>query len=246
MTLILLILAAAVSGTLVYWYFLFRRLLPLEMDLRKSRGQADDLKIFSLEILEGEHSGGLPHSSGEIGTRALRAVGKFAPELQLWWISKEKESGAVSVQARQGAAGRLENESFGRAAYEDAFAQGGISRDLRSKAEGLIGEKAYLKTLAEAGIRWVRMVPWGKQNGPSGILVAGDPDPAGRDLARMRPFLDIVRPLVGSMAAAAENLSVLSKSQEKLQGGLTAASGARSRSSSDSSALRVSSTLPTM
>lgn len=225
MTLVLLGLAAAASGIAVYWYFLFKRLLPLEMALRRSRGQADDLKMFSLEILEGEHSGALPHSPAEIGQRALRAVGKFAPDLQLWWISKEKQSGAVSVQAaRQGAGGgtvRLENESFGLEAYEDVFAQGGVSRDLRSKAEA--GDKAYLTALAEAGIRRVRMVAWGKQNGPSGILIAGDPDPAGRDLARMRPFLDLVRPLAGSLASASENLSALAQAQESLQDGLSTA-----------------------
>lgn len=209
----LLALIILATATATYWYLVFHRVLPAERDLRRSRGHADDLKMFSLDILEGGATGHFPRALGEVGQRALEALHRVGPELYIWWISSDENGGLVAMPGAARVAAASEKIALDSAAFEG---------DDVSLSASSSSPNPLVKSLADRGMRRVRLLRWGGSGRSRGILAAGDPDRLGRGLVRVAPFLDIAKPLAGSMAAIVDNLDSLHKARENLQGGLSA------------------------
>lgn len=220
----LVLLAIGIGGFGVYWYVVFRRVLPLERGMALSRGHADDLKLFSMEILGGDSRGpaSVPKGPNEIGQRTLSALHKLAPELPLWWITRGP-SGAGRLMDHRGGGWALrqpESLPLDEAPFIEACERGGLTLDL----ERLNGEGGFFfKALRERRIRRVRLIPWGQTDGISGLLAVADLDSSGRGLERMAPFLDVAKTLACSLAGVIDKLVAQSQAQAHLQGGLSSA-----------------------
>ncbi|MCX5797853.1 MAG: GAF domain-containing sensor histidine kinase [Elusimicrobia bacterium] len=241
-----LALAALVAGFATYWFFVFRRLLPLDRELRAVRERAGDLRRFALEVLELHLSTGTaPHALNEMGQRCVVCLHQRLPELALCWV---RRAGGTDEGIMVAARGRVWSElgqdawDFGSALLRQASEEGGLTKPITgagaggkefrpagtcgtSDTAGARGSETdpLLRLLADHGFCVLRLIPWGRSGSSEGLLVAADRDPRGAGLQAAEPFLDIVRRLATSLAEIVDGLVRLSQASERLQGGLTSA-----------------------
>lgn len=220
----LVLLAVGAGGLAVFWYVVFHRVLPLERDLYVSRGRADDLKVFSMEILGGDARDrfAVPKGPNEIGQRILSALHRQVPELPLWWITRGYEGAGTFMDHRGGGWALRQPGSlrFDKPPFSEACEKGGLVLDLDKREWN--GD-VFLRSLAERRVRRFRLIPWGSPEGVSGMLAVADMDPAGRGLERLAPFLDVARSLASSLAGVIDKLVAQAQAQASLQGGLSSA-----------------------
>jgi signal transduction histidine kinase len=218
-------LAALVAGFAAYWFFVFRRLLPLDRELRAVRERAGDLRRFALEVLELRLSTSTaPHALNEMGQRCVVCLNQRMPELALCWVRRGDGSDeGATVAAR----GRVWSElgkgawDFNSALLRQALKEDGLTRPIAGARDS--EDDPLLRLLADHGFCVLRLIPWGRPGSSAGILAAADRDPQGAGLQAAEPFLDIVRRLATSMAEIVDDLVRLSQASERLQGGLTSA-----------------------
>lgn len=216
---VLLLLAAAVAGFSVYWFFMFRRLLPLELRAKRADRQARDLHRFVLELLDLELSGRTaPHALSEIGQRAVSCLQQRFPELAFCWLRRQDDGSGLIAASRGRVWTQCGDVALDSGPWRQALSRGGADFDVSrpDHDEPMFGE------LGRHGYCRARLIPWGAQGAAQGMLVAADRDPAGAGLAAASPFLDIVPSLANSVARLIEDLSSLSQARERLQGGLSA------------------------
>jgi len=241
---LLLVLSAVAAGFAAYWFLVFRRLLPLDRELRAVRARAEDLRRFTLEVLALQLSTSTaPHALNEMGQRCVVCLHQRLPELALCWVRRGNGVGeAVTVAAR----GRVWSElgkdvwDFDSALLRRTCEEGGLTRPIAGRKEirpaGTCGtsdtagagardseEDPLLRLLADHGFCVLRLIPWGRPGSSEGLLAAADRDPQGAGLRAAEPFLDIVRCLATSLAEIVDDLVRLSQTSERLQGGLTSA-----------------------
>ena len=95
---VLLLLAMGVTGFAVHWFFMFRRLLPLERRARRADEQAEDLHRFILEVLALELSGRTaPHALNEIGHRAVSSLQRRFQDLAICWIRRQENGSGLVI-----------------------------------------------------------------------------------------------------------------------------------------------------
>ncbi|HAM35238.1 MAG TPA: hypothetical protein DEB40_13900 [Elusimicrobia bacterium] len=222
---LLLLLVGLVSGFSTYWFFMFRRLLPLERNLRAVRDRADDLRQFALDVLDLQLSTSTaPHALNEMGQRAVGCLHERLPELALCWIRRGAASAEATIVA---ARGRVWSElpkgawSFDSPLLKRAVENGGFTHPISGYRD--CEEDPLLRLLADHGFCALRLIPWGRGGSSEGILVAADRDPRGAVLGEAEPFFEIVRRLSTSLAEIIDDLVRLSQASERLQGGLTSA-----------------------
>jgi signal transduction histidine kinase len=215
-------LAALVAGFAAYWYFVFRRLLPLERKLRAVRERAGDLRRFALEVLELQLSTSTaPHALNEMGQRCVVCLHQRLPELALCWVRRGSAEEGVMIAAR----GRVWSElakgawRFDSPLVRQALEEGGLTRPIAGARDS--EDDPLLRLLADHGFCVLRLIPWGRPGSSEGLLVAADRDPHGAGLQDAEPFLDIVHRLATSLAEIVDDLVRLSQASERLQGGLT-------------------------
>lgn len=215
-----LLLTAVVFGFGAYWYMRFFRVLPLDRSLTESRTQAEDLREFTLEIMDLGLTGLSPQSVNELGQRALQSLHKRLPALQFFWITR-REGDTGTLIARRG--GGQTAPSSGILRFDSAaFKKASKNPTVFDLTNGAFKESPFLSFLAKEGLRRVRLERWGRESGTGGLLAVADEDPKGRSLAKALPFLEIVNPLAGSLAQIVDDLSTLSRSAKHLEGGLSA------------------------
>ncbi len=216
-------LAALVAGFAAYWFFVFRRLLPLDRELRLVRERAGDLRRFSLEVLELQISTSTaPHALNEMGQRCVVCLHQRLPELALCWVGRGSGTDeGVMVAAR----GLVWSElgqgawNFSSALLRQALEEGGVTRTIAGARDS--EADPLLRRLADHGFCVLRLIPWGRPGSSAGVLAAVDRDPQGAGLQAAEPFLDIVRRMATSWAEIIDDLGRLSQASERLQGGLT-------------------------
>jgi signal transduction histidine kinase len=219
------VLAALVAVFAAYWFFMFRRLLPLDRELRAVRERAGDLHRFALEVLELRLSTSTaPHALNEMGQRCVACLHQRLPELALCWVRRSSGTDEGSMIATRG---RVWSElgkdawNFNSVLLRQALGEGGLTRPIAGARDS--EDDPLLRLLADHGFCFLRLIPWGRPGSSAGILVAADRDPQGARLQAAEPFLDIVRRLATSLAEVVDDLMRLSQASERLQGGLTSA-----------------------
>lgn len=214
---------AAVSALAAYWFFVLRRMLPLDRRLRESRERAEDLKRFSLEIMDLDPSAQtVALALNELGHRVLSSLHSRMPSLVLAWIRRQ-EGGSGVLAAHKGAVWAklgLESLRFDTPLFLEALGEGRLERDLLAPPAE---PPPLLRSLADHGLSRLALVPWGKPSGSSGLLAVADPDPGGRGLEEAGPFLELAGRLATLLSAVVDDIQSLAQARERLQGGLSAA-----------------------
>lgn len=215
-------LAAACTGTAVWWLFVFRRALPLERVAAARAAELADARAFAAELLDLGHAARRPgRALVEAAERALGAVHTRLPGLSLAALLR-REDGSVELIARRGdvwsrvpadallmeqgllaVAGTAQASSWWRLGGADA---GPLARALT----GLGHSAAFARA-------------WGRDGGPRGALVAVDADPIGAALLRAEPMLELAAKSLEVSADVSAGLVKLTAASAKLEGGLTAA-----------------------
>ena len=221
----MLALAALVAGFAAYWFFVFRRLLPLDRELRAVRERAGDLRRFALEVLDLQLSSSTaPHALNEMGQRCVVCLHQRLPELAVCWV---RRGSGTDEGAMVAARGRVWSE-LGQGAWDfssdllrQALEAGGLTRTIAGAQDS--EADPLLRLLADHGFCVLRLIPWGRSGSSEGALAVADRDPRGAGLQAAEPFLDIVRRLATSLAEIVDDLVRLSQARERLQGGLTSA-----------------------
>ncbi|MBI5242026.1 MAG: hypothetical protein HY926_16250, partial [Elusimicrobia bacterium] len=133
-----LVIASLVAGFAAYWVFVFRRLLPLDRELRAVRERAEDLRRFALEVLELQLSTNTaPHALNEMGQRCVLCLHQRLPDLALCWVRRGGAEGGIVVAAR----GRVWSEldrgawDFDGALLRRAFDEGGLITPIAGRKE---------------------------------------------------------------------------------------------------------------
>ncbi|MFA6004117.1 MAG: GAF domain-containing sensor histidine kinase [Elusimicrobiota bacterium] len=223
--LLMSLLVALASGFVTYWFFVFRRLLPMERVLLSARERAEDLRRFALEVLDlqlSTHTA--PHALNEMGQRAVNSLHNRLPELAMCWLRRGPGSSEGLVVA---ARGRIWSElpkgawDFESPLLRQALDQGGTIRSISGASDA--EQDIRLRRLTDHGFCQLRLIPWGRAGSSEGILVVADRDPQGVGLRDGEPFFEIVRRLATSLAEIVDDLVRLSQTSERLQGGLTSA-----------------------
>jgi signal transduction histidine kinase len=216
---VLLLLAMGVTGFAVHWFFMFRRLLPLERRARRADEQAEDLHRFILEVLALELSGRTaPHALNEIGHRAVSSLQRRFQDLAICWIRRQENGFGLVIASWGRVWTEFERIPMNEGQWPGALENGGASLEASRPGQN----EPLLQGLAKHGYCRVRMIPWGTSGTAGGMLAVADRDLSGAGLQAAAPFLDIVPSLADSVARLIEDLTSLSQARERLQGGLSA------------------------
>ncbi|MBI4679336.1 MAG: GAF domain-containing sensor histidine kinase [Elusimicrobia bacterium] len=223
-------LTAAVFAFAAYWYMRFFRVLGLEGRAKRARVEASELKAFATEVMDLGVAGNTSQAINEFGRRVLEALHKRVPGTQLWWIARQQGVGDPMVSRRGGAYGGASSTRLDERLFEDAVSQEGLfdlswasprtdregrAHTIQSNGQG----NSFLRHLGAMGLRRVRVVSWGKPDATNGILALGDGGSAALDAAD--PFMEIVKSHATALAAIVDELARLSRTREKLEGGLS-------------------------
>ncbi len=222
--------AAAVVGILsslcaaagLWWWFSFRRVLPLEREARALRAELSDLRAFSAETLDFDATVRRPgHALEEAASRVLGAVHRRDPELSLAAFARRPDGGATLLAHRGGPWARLELSTF---RFDSGLLARAASsgRSAWSLAESATGDEDPLtRVLAQQGYSAASAGGWSDGRG-AGVVLAVRFGPAEED-AGLVSRLEIAAAALRSAAVIAAGMADLSTSHEKLQGGLSAA-----------------------
>ncbi|MBI5211627.1 MAG: GAF domain-containing sensor histidine kinase [Elusimicrobia bacterium] len=210
-------LTAGVFAFAAYWYMRFFGVLGFDQRARRAESDASELRLFAMEVMDLGIAGNTSQALNEFGRRVMESLHRKAPALQLWWISRHDAGGDAMVSRRGGAGALPASARFDAGLFEAALRQEG-SFDL---ANGGVAANPFLQHLASAGFRRVRVVSWGRPAASSGILALGNCEGRGMCLADVEPYLDIVKNHATTLAAIVDELARRSKTQERLEGGLS-------------------------
>ncbi|MBI5882483.1 MAG: GAF domain-containing sensor histidine kinase [Elusimicrobia bacterium] len=206
-------LTAATFAFAAYWYMRFFRVLHLDRKARRAAGEAREVKDFATEVMDLGVAGNTSQAINEFGRKVLEALHKRAPGAQLWWIARHQGAGDPMVSRRGGAG--VSSANLAPALFEDATRDEGIF-DLTN---GAADKNSFLRHLGSTGLRRVRVVLWGRPDATNGVLAVGG---AGLEaLESSAPFVEIVKSHATALASIVDELSRLSKTREKLEGGLS-------------------------
>jgi signal transduction histidine kinase len=222
-------LAAAVVGVLssgcavaaLWWWFSFRKVLPLEREAIMLRAELEDLRKFAAEALDLDAAVRRPgHALEEAASRVLGALHRRQPDLSFAAFSRRPDGSAVLLSHRGGPWARMELSSF-------RFDGGLLSRAAASgrsswSLSGPAGEAdALTRGLAQLGYSAAMADGWTDERG-AGVVLAVCSGPKEECVA-LASRLELAATALRSAGVLAAGLSDLSTSQEKLQGGLSAA-----------------------
>ncbi|MBI5624547.1 MAG: GAF domain-containing sensor histidine kinase [Elusimicrobia bacterium] len=208
-------LTAATFAFAAYWYMRFFRVLDLDRKARHARAEARELQSFATEVVDLGIAGNTSQAIHEFGRKVLESLHQRAPGTQLWWIARHQAGGDPIVCRRGGASAGASTARFDPALFDAAVLEEGLF-DLTNGARG---RNPFLAHLGEAGLRRVRLVLWGKAGSTSGVLAVGEDGPSALDAAG--PYVDIVKSHATALAAIVDEIARLSKTREKLEGGLS-------------------------
>ncbi len=218
---VLFVLTAGLAAFAAYWVFMFTRLLPLERSLGAAREANDDLRLFTLELLDPDAAPvAASQSISDLGQRAVAALQRRFSGLSLCWL-RRRDDGLGTIVAHRG---RIWSElpaqalGFETAASLEAQRRGGWTRELTSPAP----EEPLFDGLMRHGARRLRLAPWGGGSA-AGMLLAADPEPSGQALAAAGPYFDIACRMAAAVGRLADELQQAGRAKERLQGGLSAA-----------------------
>ncbi|MDD5303956.1 MAG: hypothetical protein PHS14_12720, partial [Elusimicrobia bacterium] len=221
--------AAAVVGVLssgcaamaLWWWFSFRKVLPLEREAGALRAELEDLRKFAAEALDLDAAVRRPgHALEEAASRVLGALHRRQPELSFAAFSRRPDGSAALLAHRGGPWARLELISlrFDGGLLSRAAASG---RSSWSLGDGAPAEDPLVRALAEHGYSAATAEGWTDERG-AGVVLAVCSGPEGGCEA-LTSRLELAAAALRSAAVLAAGLSDLSTSREKLQGGLSAA-----------------------
>ena len=220
-TAVAVILSALCVAAILWWWFAFRRVLPLEREARALRAQLADLSAFAGEVLD---LGGAVHRPGhaleEAAGRALGAIHRRRPELALAAFVRRPDGGATLLAHRGGPWARLELSSFrfDHGLLSRAVASGSSSWDL---SDGATDDDTLVNALAGHGYSAALAGGWIDELG-AGVVLAVRSGTADEG-EEIKPHLRLAAAALRLAAAFAAGLSDLATNREKLQGGLSAA-----------------------
>ncbi|MFA6318662.1 MAG: hypothetical protein WC943_14740, partial [Elusimicrobiota bacterium] len=218
-------LTAATFAFAAYWYMRFFRVLDLDRNARRARAEAREIRAFANEVMDLGVAGNTSQAINEFGRKVLEALHQRAPGTQLWWIARHGGVGDPVVCRRGGAAvGVSSTARLDPGLFEDAVRAEGTfdltnGLALGGQASGQAPGNSFLRHLGTTGLRQVRLVLWGKAGATNGVLAVGDG--SRRSLDAADPFVEIVKSHATALASIVDELSKLSKSREKLEGGLS-------------------------
>lgn len=214
------VLSAACAGMAVWWTFVFRKALPLEREAAFLAAELEDARSFAVELLDLGHAARRPgRALVESAERALGAVHRRLPGLSLAVLLRRRDGG-VELLARRG-------DAWSRVpAAALALDTGFLAEAASGHAAWRLGG-AYAGPLTDAleslGLSAAHGEAWGRDQGPRGVLIAAEADPAGALLARARPLLSLAARSLAVTADVSEGLTKLTAASARLEGGLSAA-----------------------
>lgn len=190
------VVAAAAAAFAAYWTFVFARLLPLRRRLDAALRRSDELAHFARELAGLRlASSGSPAALNDAGRRLIELLSERMPGVSLAFVRRGRD-GKAAVAAQKGQV---------------------WSRALGGRLEPAAAE------LANLGVCAHELCEWGDEPGSSGWLAAADFDPAGRNLAAGRGFLEVAATAASTLASLADALGELASARARLEGGLTSA-----------------------
>jgi signal transduction histidine kinase len=217
------VLSSGVAAVALWWWFSFRRVLPLEREARALRAELDDLRKFSAEALDLDAAVRRPgHALEEAASRVLGAIHRRQPELSLAAFARRPDGSAALLAHRGGPWARLELSSFRFDAglLSRAAASGSSSWSLGA-AEPAGETDALTRGLAQQGYTSATAGGWADDRG-AGVILAVRSAP-GADDGTLAGRLELAAAALRSASALAAGFTDLSTSREKLEGGLSAA-----------------------
>ena len=213
------VLSSGCAAAALWWWFSFRKVLPLEREAIALRAELEDLRKFAAEALDLDAAVRRPgHALEEAASRVLGALHRRQPELSFAAFARRPDGSAVLLAHRGGPWARLELSSF-------RFDSGLLSLATGSGCstwglgDGVEGE--LTRVLAQQGYSSATAAGWTDERG-AGVVLAVCSGPKEECVA-LASRLVLATAALRSAAVLAAGLSDLSTSQEKLQGGLSAA-----------------------
>ncbi|MEK7232630.1 MAG: HAMP domain-containing sensor histidine kinase [Elusimicrobiota bacterium] len=219
---VVVVLSLGCAATALWWWFSFRKILPLEREACALRAELEDLRKFAAEALDLDavvrRSG---HALEDAASRVLGALHRRWPELSFAAFTRRCDGSVALLSHRGGPWARLELSSFrfDGGLLSRAAASGRSSWNL---SDGMRGEEDMLvRALAQQGYSAVMACGWTDECGAGVVLAArSGPEEEGEALASR---LELATAALRSAATVAAGLSDLATRREKLQGGLSAA-----------------------
>jgi signal transduction histidine kinase len=219
---VVFVLFALCAVAALWWWFSFRKVLPLERSTRALRSELEDLRAFAAETLDLDTAVRRPgHVLEEAAGRVLGALHRRQPDLSLAAFMRRPDGGAELLAHRGGPWARLELSAFrfDRGLLSLAAASG---RSSWSIDDSVSGDDPLACAFAEQGYSAATACGWSDEYG-AGVVLAVRSGPGDGQGEALSTRLELATAVLRSTAALALGLSDLSLTREKLEGGLSAA-----------------------